>query len=83
MNYKLLIMIFLAVTCFINNLFVNFDVLQEMVEETEVATMLIDKGIEATPTKYPKMIFRYLIYYLYFYDFSCPLTIFELITIGG
>lgn len=83
MSYKLLILIILAVICFINNLFVNFDVLQVIVEDTEVTTAIVDKGIEEKPSNYIKMLYRYFVYYLYFYDAYNQLTIFELITLGG
>lgn len=83
MNTKLFILTFLAIICFINNLFTNFDVLQDMVEDTDLNVVLIDKGTSGKQSSYPKLIFRYLVYYVFFYDISTPLTIFELITVGG
>lgn len=83
MNYKLLGLIGLAIICFINNLLVNFDGLQKIVETTEVTTVMVDKGIEEKPINYIKMIYRYLVFYVYFYDAYDELTIFELITVGG
>lgn len=83
MNYKILIILCLAVICFLNNLLINFDVLQEITENVEVATLLIDKAADVKPKKYLKMLYRYLVYYVYFYDPCSQLTVFELITLGG
>lgn len=83
MNYKILIILFLAIICFLNNLLINFDVLQEITENAEVSALLIDKSADIKPKKYFKMLYRYLVYYVYFYDPYSQLTIFELITLGG
>ncbi len=83
MNYKILIMVFLAIICFINNLMINFDVLQEITENVEVTALLIDKAADVKPLNYFKMLYRYLVYYVYFYDPCSQLTVFELITLGG
>lgn len=83
MNYKIFFLMSLAAICFINNLLINFDTLQEISEKGTITVVLIDKATDEKPINYFKNIYRYLVYYIFFYDPYEELSIFQLITIGG
>ncbi len=71
MRTKIILIVFLAIFSFLNNLIISFDSLQEMTNQTDVEVFLqtIDPNINCNQG-YIRLIIRYLIYFVFFFDIN-------------
>lgn len=83
MNIKITIVLLLGFISVLNNLIIYFDTVQEITEDVDKEAFFIENGSSNDFKGYVKMIWQYIVYFIYFYDFDKPISVLELIGYGG
>lgn len=82
MKVKTIIVLFILIVSFLNNILINFNTLKKITNniEKEVLLAKVDPRIKIDkPTSsYIKIIFKYVIYFIFFFDVSTPSTVIDL-----
>ena len=81
-NYKVLIVTGLIIFSFINNILLGFENLRSINEETEVECFFVNVNpqisLEKPFSSHLKVIYKYTIFYLFFYDISDPSSVIKI-----
>jgi len=81
-NYKVLIVTGLIIFSFINNILLGFENLRSINEETEIECFFVNVNpqisLEKPIVSHLKVIYKYTIFYLFFYDISDPSSVIKI-----